>query len=138
MYSTAMFLVYLSLPSESLSPTEASSAAVVVFDYVFFGVLAIAVALAIKESQDDELKLTPMDYLIMFILIGISVSSFAFSDAQVNSALIVKAVIILYACELILSRLKGGWRLVSIVVFASLAMLSLRGLGSLSGLDWMV
>ena len=135
-YSTAMFVVYLGLPSESLATDTGQKAVSPIFDNVFFSVLAIAVALAIKESQDDEFKLTPMDYLIMFIMIGISVSSFAFANAEVNSALIVKAVIILYACELILSRVKAGWRLVSIVVFASLAMLSLRGLGSFSGLGW--
>ncbi|MCB1743195.1 MAG: undecaprenyl/decaprenyl-phosphate alpha-N-acetylglucosaminyl 1-phosphate transferase, partial [Gammaproteobacteria bacterium] len=120
-YSTAMFVVYL-----SLTPGPRAELPLVI-DHAFFVVLAVCVAIAMRSAGDGEFRITPMDYLIVFIMLGVGLVSLSFDQVRVNTALIIKAIIILYACELILSRAQRGWAVISMTVLATLAVLTLRG-----------
>lgn len=95
---------------------------------LFFAAIALAVALSLKFSPEVDFRTTSLDYLALFLIVLVSL----FPAPEVLDgelpAIVVKAVILFFACEILLSCR----RLVRIPLYAgtmaSLALLGLRGL----------
>jgi UDP-GlcNAc:undecaprenyl-phosphate GlcNAc-1-phosphate transferase len=121
-YITATFLVYLFVkyPPDWI-------AIVPKLETVIFTILAIAAALAIRFST-DAFRVTPMDYLIMLAVLGIALSQ-GFTDINNDASMIlIKAIIMIYACELLITIKPKKFYGLNLVSLFSLAVLSLRGL----------
>lgn len=125
LYTAATFVVYLTLPE-----SREAAQTFLVLEQAFFVLLALAVALAIRFAPGEEFRLSPTDYLILFVVLGIALVSAARQDTGVECALVVKAVILLYACELLFSRMHARNGYLSLVAMSTLAVLSLRGLAA--------
>ncbi len=121
-YVTLTFLVYL---LENYPGPLAVSLGPVM--YVYFGALAIAVLLSVRYSTSMAFKITPLDFLVVLIvlLVGI-VPQERFQAAEVQAVLI-KLLILFYASEVIISRLRGRWNGLTVSAFFALAVLTMRG-----------
>ena len=124
-YVAALFAVYLSVryPADVVPETLLIS-----LDLIFFVVLAAAVWLSIRYGTVDMFRTTPMDYLVVFIVITLGIFSTHFFNIENLGILTLKSMIMLYACEVIITRLRQPTSRVYYGCLAALAVLSLRGL----------
>ena len=121
-YVTVVFVVYL---FNTYQPAQLSG-----FDpitYIFFGILVMAIALSIRLKEGGYFNVTPMDYLIALVVLGIAVLA---KDKIADTgmlAIALKAIIMFYGCEVILTRMESRWNVFTVSVLASLLIISVRG-----------
>jgi len=121
-YVTVVFVVYL---LNTYQPAQLTG-----FDpitYGFFGTLVVAIALSIRLKEVGEFTITPMDFLVALVIIGIAI---LVRDGTVDSgvmAIALKTIILFYGCEVILTRMETRWNLFTVSVLASLLIISVRG-----------
>ena len=123
-YATLAFQVYL---LESYPIYDMAHMGVI--SYVFFGAVALAVVLAVRYSTHDAFRLTPTDFLVtmLVVLMGFFPSDHA-TPAPAFGGIVIKIIILFYASEYIIARIKGRWNILGIATLACLAMIAGRGL----------
>jgi len=121
-YVTVVFVVYL---FNTYQPAQLSG--IDPFTYVFFGVLVVAIALSIRLKDVGDFKVTPLDYLVTLMVIGIAA---LIREGAVDSgmmAIALKTLIMFYGCEVILNRMGTRWNMFTISILVSLLIISVRG-----------
>lgn len=123
-YVTAAFVIYLEskyLTSRAplLSAAETS----------YFIVLAAAIGLAVRYGATIEFRTTPMDYLVILIVLSVGLLTGDNTHRAYIGAMAIKLVIVFYGCEFIASRMKSRWNLLNLASLATLTILGMRGLG---------
>ncbi len=123
-YVTAAFVIYLE--------GKYMGEQVLLFDYAdigYFVILAIAIGLAVRYAAKAEFKTTPMDYLVVLIVLSVG---FLFRNNLTEAgigAMVVKLMVVFYGCELIISRSRSRWNSLNISSLLTLSILGARGLG---------
>jgi UDP-GlcNAc:undecaprenyl-phosphate GlcNAc-1-phosphate transferase len=121
-YVTIVFVVYL---FNTYQPSQLSGFDP--FTYVFFGALVVAIALSIRLKDVGDFKVTPMDFLVALVVIGVAV---LIREGVVETgamAIALKTIILFYGCEVILNRMVNRWNVFTLSVMASLLIISVRG-----------
>jgi UDP-GlcNAc:undecaprenyl-phosphate GlcNAc-1-phosphate transferase len=121
-YVTVVFVVYL---LNTYQPAFLSG-----FDpitYMFFGALVMAIALSVRLEEVRAFNVTPMDYLIALVVLGIAVLEKGDIVDAGMMAIALKAIIMFYGCEVILTRMESRWNIFTVSVLASLFIISVRG-----------
>lgn len=123
-FVTIAFVVYLSemVPSPVLGDLQDT------LEYVFFGLLAVAVVLVARYRLGDAFKVTPMDFLIILAMVSIGVIPEEFRETYHLVPVIVKLVLLFYGAELILKTMTSRLTLLPISSLAALGILAARGL----------
>ena len=98
------------------------------FSFVYFGLLALAIAFAVRYSAEIKFQTTPMDYLILLGVVMIAIGGDRLLEFRELSSVIVKAVILLYGCEVIIEKMRGRWNLLTVVTTLALGILAYKGL----------
>jgi len=83
--------------------------------------------LSIRIREVSEFTVTPMDFLVAIVVIGIAV---LVRDGTIDSgvmAIALKTIILFYGCEVILNRMEARWNIFTVSVLASLLIISVRG-----------
>ncbi len=122
-YIAAAFVVYLETKqADILLPLMTA------IENGYFVFLAITIGLAVRFAAGAKFKTSPLDYLLIFIVVSVGV----FSHNQVQhtdlGAIVAKLVILFYGCELIISHTKSRWNALNISTLGTLTMLSIRAL----------
>ncbi len=118
-----VFLTYLITTN-----TEAHSILSQRAELIFYAVLALAVGLTIRYSREIVFRTTPTDYLLMFIVVAIGIlPGEIFSGNHIATGLI-KAVILIYACELLMLTGFRKWNPMSLSTMFALGWLATAGL----------
>jgi len=91
---------------------QAMAPALLVSTVPFYGFIAIAIGLVWKLSRDQDFAPTTMDFLVAVVAVAVTLlaGNFAPSGQVAIAALLVKIVVLLYACELVYSRAAPRWR----------------------------
>ncbi|MBT8136333.1 MAG: undecaprenyl/decaprenyl-phosphate alpha-N-acetylglucosaminyl 1-phosphate transferase [Gammaproteobacteria bacterium] len=122
-YITVVFLTYLLATYPTLEGETMRRA-----ELAFYGLLALAVGLTIRYSRRIEFRTTPTDYLLVFIVLAIGIlPGEIFSGNEVAIGLI-KAVILIYACEVLLLAGLRRWGPLSLSSLFALGWLAAAGL----------
>ncbi len=122
-YATAVFIVYL---SAHFAPAPLGEWSAV--DIAFFTGLAGAVGLSVRCSQADTFRTTPMDYLMLFVLVVLGILPHDLFGAAAATEIVMKGIILLYASELFLHEVRRRWNPVSLGTIAALGVMAYRGL----------
>ena len=97
-------------------------------EIVFYAALAVAVGLTIRYSREIEFRTTPTDYLLVFIVVAIGIlPGEIFNGNQIATGLI-KAIILIYSCELLMLSRLGKWNPMSLSTLFALGWLAGSGL----------
>jgi len=97
-------------------------------EMAFLGMVAVAIAVAIKFSprrRQQEFHTTALDYLVIFVaLVALAASGNLLTD-RASAGLIVRIVVLLYACEVMIVERRQRWDTLGAasVVVAFVAML---------------
>jgi UDP-GlcNAc:undecaprenyl-phosphate GlcNAc-1-phosphate transferase len=95
--------------------------------YFYYLLLAVGIALAIRYSSVRNFEVTPLDYLVVLIVIALALLS---EGGYANPALVrlvVQLIILFYAAEVAIKHMKSRWNLFTSSVLGALAILSIRG-----------
>jgi UDP-GlcNAc:undecaprenyl-phosphate/decaprenyl-phosphate GlcNAc-1-phosphate transferase len=121
LYVASVFVVYLSEGSVSGESANA-------LESVFFISLTIALALTVKYCSGVRFETSPMDYLILGgVIIATVFGQGQFANSDV-SLILVKAVLLLYASEIIIERSHSRWSLLNLAALICFGMFVWRGL----------
>jgi UDP-GlcNAc:undecaprenyl-phosphate GlcNAc-1-phosphate transferase len=121
-YATVVFLAYLSVEYPPQLPGLHGA------ELAFFVLAAVAVAVAVRYSRDREFRTTPMDYLMVFVVITVAVYSTQANGAVGMSSVMVKSLVLLYACELLFIHAVSRWNFLNAATVFALAVMAIRGL----------
>ena len=103
------------------------------FDIFLFGGVALCVGLVIKYSAHDDFMTTPMDYL-MVVAIGVSAVILNLEEAMHEYAiLVIKLLIVFYACELILNKSRKFISEIGVSIIITHCILIYKGMSVLLG-----
>ncbi|MGH8644028.1 MAG: MraY family glycosyltransferase [Gammaproteobacteria bacterium] len=122
-YVAAIFAVYLTIHEPSgLAPYMKS------IEFGYFFVLSMAIALCVRCTRENMFEITPMDFLIVCGAVTAGILGGRNLQIQETSFIVIKAIILLYGCELLLSRLVKKWNILNISAVMALGVLGARGL----------
>ena len=100
------------------------------FEYAYFALLLLSLIFVIRFVQRNEFEVTPTDYLTI-TAVGVSaVFPVAGAAGVPVTGMLVKAVILFYACEYLLNGHVRGRRALVLATVTSLAILAVRGVGA--------
>ena len=123
-YATAAFLVYLTHQYALGLPEDLSE-----LRWAYFAALALAIIIVVRYVHDVEFRSTPMDYLVVFLVIA---SGLFMDGASADSAfgeMVIKGVILFYGCEIIINRGNRFWgKVLNISVMVASGILGAKGL----------
>jgi hypothetical protein len=120
-YVAAVFVAYLA--SQGLGDSAMGAG-----EISFFIVLAIALGLTVRYSSSVRFETSPMDYLILGGVIIATVFGQGRLETHAVSVVIVRAVLLLYACEIVIERSQSRWNALNIAALAALGVFAWRGL----------
>lgn len=122
-YVTAAFVVYLEtkyLGDKSVVLADISVG--------LYALLAISIWLGVRNSSRSEFRISPMDFLVIFVVLTMGIVSHNHFGQEVLGIMAVKLVVLFYGCELIFAKLKNRWNSLSISTLVTLAVLGVRSL----------
>jgi len=121
-YAASAFMVYLG--TKFLA--QANPAIETAFIW-YFGILALAVALTVRYASDFQFSTTPMDYLVVFVVVFAGIMLNLLPEKTLLGVMAVEVVVLFYACELIVNRAKRLWSPQNIVTLGTLSVLGVKG-----------
>jgi UDP-GlcNAc:undecaprenyl-phosphate GlcNAc-1-phosphate transferase len=126
-FSAAASVVYLLQVNGALSGTLYG-----VVDKVYFGVLAVAVALALRFAAEHEFRTTPLDFLLAFVMVAAAFLVDQRLGIAGMNGVIVRIGILFYACELSMSSVDRRTRVIgrASLIGSSLLLLGKTLLGA--------
>lgn len=121
-YVAAVIVVYLAQAAPGLL------ADFMLHRNIFFVTLAVAVAIGFRFSRADGFRMSPMDFLVIFIAIAVpNLPGSHFQHANVGEG-IAKLIVLFYGIELVLSNIGSRWNVARYAIFVTLGILGLRGI----------
>lgn len=93
----------------------------------YFAVLAFAIALAVRFGTHREFRTTPMDFLVVIVVLGLGLLAHNNVLPSHLGQMTVKIVILFYGCELILSNVRTRWNPLNMSALTALGILGIRG-----------
>lgn len=78
-------------------------------DLFFLTIVATAVALVARFTPEKRLRATPMDYLLVLVVVTIGIFCNLYLQEQQLTMFVIKGMIVLYICELLLNRIASRW-----------------------------
>lgn len=97
-------------------------------EILYFVLLAAAIGITIRYGSKGEFKTTPMDYLVIFVVLFAGFLLHNLPEKAYLGAMAVKLMIIFYGCELIITRMHRLVHLLTIASLVTLTIFAVRGL----------
>ncbi len=121
-FVTAAFVVYL----VQLVPGVLDDYAL--YGNIFFVMLAVAIGIGFRFSHADRFRITPLDFLVIFIAVAVP----NLPDANIEGANwgegIAKLIVLFYGIELVLTNILRRWDVMRVVICFTLLLLGARGM----------
>lgn len=92
-------------------------------EMAYFVLLVLSISLAVRFAASMQFKTTPMDFLIIFIVIAAGFISSGQAGNTGIGLMMVKLVILFYGCELIIAHMKNRWNYLNLATLATLVVL---------------
>jgi UDP-GlcNAc:undecaprenyl-phosphate GlcNAc-1-phosphate transferase len=97
-------------------------------EYAYFGIIIAALVIGARATDKDVFQATPMDFLIILIMIGMTLIPQARAGEEYIIHLVVKMCIMFYAMEFLLRCMKGRWNIPVLSALWALGVIAVRGL----------
>ncbi|HEC05346.1 MAG TPA: undecaprenyl/decaprenyl-phosphate alpha-N-acetylglucosaminyl 1-phosphate transferase [Thiolapillus brandeum] len=95
---------------------------------VFFGVLVLAVAVAVRSSKDEFFQVTPLDYLVVLIVLALALMSEAgYADFDIVKFML-QVIVLFYGVEVVIKHMRSRINIFTVSSLASLGVVAIRGI----------
>ena len=122
-YVTAAFIVYLQ--TKYFGSESAILGGINIGLYVL---LAISIWLAVRYASNTEFRASPMDFLVIFIVLAMGIISRDHLHQELLGIMAVKLVVVFYGCEVIYAKSANKWNLLNVSTLITLSILGARSL----------
>jgi len=122
-YVTAAFVVYFE--TKYFGGTSTLLYGISIGLYVL---LAIAIWLAVRYASDAEFKVSPTDFLVIFIVLALGMISRNHLHQELTGIMAVKLMVLFYGCEIIYARLTNKWNSLNVSTLITLSIMGVRSL----------
>jgi UDP-GlcNAc:undecaprenyl-phosphate GlcNAc-1-phosphate transferase len=95
--------------------------------YFYYLLLAVGIVLAIRYSSERNFEVTPLDYLVVLIVIALALLSEGGYANPSLVRLVVQLIILFYAAEVAIKHMQSRWNVFTSSILGALAILSIRG-----------
>ena len=95
--------------------------------YFYYLLLAVGIVLAIRYSSERNFEVTPLDYLVVLIVVALALLSEGGYANPSLVRLVVQLIILFYAAEVAIKHMQSRWNVFTSSVLGALAILSIRG-----------
>lgn len=96
--------------------------------YAFFGSLFVTVMLAVRYSREEFFQVTPLDYLVVLIVLVLAfMSEMEYADISAI-ALVLQLIVLFYGVEITIKYMASRWNVFTVSLLGSLAVLVFRGI----------
>ena len=102
--------------------------ALVGFDYAYFGLIVAALVIGTRATDSDAFQTTPMDFLLILIMIGMVFIPQARAGEAEIIHLVIKMGIMFYAVEFMLRSMVSRWSVPTVSALWALGVIAVRGL----------
>ena len=92
-----------------------------------FVMLAVAVGLGFRFSHADRFRITPLDFLVIFIAVAVPNLPNAHLEGANWGEGIAMLIVLFYGIELVLTNILRRWDVMRLVICATLVVLGIRG-----------
>ncbi len=96
--------------------------------YIFFVILTVASFITVRISATDQFQITPLDYLVVIMVIIVSMAPEIEHGASSMVWMVVQIIILFYACELVIQNMKSRLNSFTGAAGLALALIAFRGL----------
>ncbi|MBI5041295.1 MAG: undecaprenyl/decaprenyl-phosphate alpha-N-acetylglucosaminyl 1-phosphate transferase [Gammaproteobacteria bacterium] len=96
--------------------------------YVFFAALALALAIGIRLAERDSFRVTPLDYLVVLIVVALAMLPEKDLAATGMLGMALQAIVLFYGAELAMRKMRNRWNLFTGATLFSLGVIAVRGL----------
>lgn len=121
-YVTAAFVVYVETKYVNWPVFTFAT-----LETVYFVLLAVAIGLIIRYTKEKQFVTTPMDYLVILIVVFSGILFYRIPDKAAMSFMAVKLIIVFYGCELIFTHAKRRWNTLKFSTLIALVIFAVRG-----------
>ena len=95
--------------------------------YSFYGALFLMVILAVRYSREEFFQVTPLDYLVVLIVILLAfMSEMGYTDISAI-ALVLQLIVLFYGVEVTIKYMVNRWNVFTVSLLGSLAIVAIRG-----------
>ena len=96
-----------------------------VLNYIFV-LIAIAFALKVRFSSDKSFQVTPLDYLVVSLVIVVpNIPNLGFEEGHIGE-MSLRLIVLFYASEALLNIISGRWALIRLSILSVLAIVVVR------------
>ena len=105
----------------------ATSEYINVINYLFV-LLAVAFALRVRFSEDRSFQLTPLDFLVVLLVIVVpNIPNLGFEEGHIGE-MALKLIVLFYGSETVMNIMKKKWTFVRMALVIALAVAAIRGI----------
>jgi UDP-GlcNAc:undecaprenyl-phosphate GlcNAc-1-phosphate transferase len=122
-YVTAAFVVYLESKYVGSWTSFLNT-----MEPFYFSVLAVAIGVIVRYSRKTEFKTTPLDYLVIFMVLFAGFLLHNLPDKANLAPMVIKLVILFYGSELIFTYARNKQYVFNFPVLLSLFIIAFKGL----------
>lgn len=123
-YVTAAFVVYL----ETKYFDGRSTMVLHGISVGLYVLLAISIWLAVRYASDAEFKVSPMDFLVIFIVLAVGIISRGHLHEELLGIMAIKLAVLFYGCEIIYAKLTTKWNSLNVSTLITLSIIGARSL----------
>jgi UDP-GlcNAc:undecaprenyl-phosphate GlcNAc-1-phosphate transferase len=98
--------------------------------YLYYGVLLMALIAAIRHSAEDVFRVTPTDYLFILVVVGMGFLPHSDDSGNYLVPLVIKVAVLFYACELIMRNMQSRVNGMTLSALWALGVIAVRGVVS--------
>ena len=95
---------------------------------MYFGLIVAALVIGARATDRDVFQATPMDFLLILIIIGMTFIPQARAGEGEIIHLVIKVCIMFYAVEFMLRNMMGRWNMLTVSALWALGVIAVRGL----------
>lgn len=96
--------------------------------YAFYALLALGVGVSIRYSRGNTFEVTPLDYLVLLIVVALAIVSEKGYVSLVLVRMSVELIILFYGAEVVIKRMTNRWNMFTVAVLSGLGVAAVRGL----------
>ncbi len=122
MYITAAFIAYLETKYINIQPLSLETV-----ELSYFIALAVAIGLAIRYSKGEQFRTTPMDYLVIIVVLFAGILLHNLPDKAEIGFMAAKLIVLFYGCEFIITRAQSRRYILNLSALVSLVALAFKG-----------
>lgn len=97
-------------------------------EYVYFGLLTLGLVMAIRNSNQQTFRITPLDYLVILLILALNFlpidTAEADRAAEDMTWTVAKTIILFYCSELILKNMKSRWNVFTVSILIALGVIA--------------